>query len=159
MLHEFQSSECLCSLSTCPVVERALAGTFDYPWNLGIITDQVDLDLSRVLSTFYRKYKLQWAEIRELKIDGKRRYVYTDATPDGKKQVKRQLDDAGIKLSVLDTAIYKVALPGTVPVGESPAYVNPEQSDYRRQIENLKRAASVAHTLGTERIRSSPFGV
>ena len=41
----------------------------------------MDLDLSRVLSSFYRKYELKWAEIRELKIDGKRRYVYTDATP------------------------------------------------------------------------------
>jgi sugar phosphate isomerase/epimerase len=136
---------------------HTLAASFDYPWNLGIITDQVDLDLSRVLSSFYRKYELKWAEIRELKIGGKRRYVYTDATPAEQKQVKRQLDDAGVKLSVLDTAIYKVALPGTIPVGESPAYVNPEQSDYSRQIENLKRAASVAHTLGTERIRIFTF--
>lgn len=136
---------------------RSVAGTFNYPWNLGIITDQVDLELSRVLSSFYRKYQLQWAEIRELEIDGKRRYVYTDATPAEQKQVKRQLDDAGVKLSVLDTAIYKVALPGTVPVGESPAYVNPEQSNYSMQMENLKRAASVAHTLGTERVRIFTF--
>jgi sugar phosphate isomerase/epimerase len=134
-----------------------LAASFDYPWNLGIITDQVDLDLTRVLNSFYRKYELKWAEIRELKIDGKRRYVYTDATPAEQKRVKRQLDDAGIKLSVLDTAIYKVALPGTIPVGESPAYVNPEQSDYAKQMENLKRAASVAHTLGTDRIRIFTF--
>ena len=135
----------------------APARTFDYPWNLGIITDQVDLDLARVLTSFYRKYRLRWAEIRELKLDGKQRYLYTDATPDQIKQVRRQLDDAGVKLSVLDTAIYKIALPGTSPVGEAPAYVNPEQTEYRKQMDDLRRAAAAAHALGTERIRVFTF--
>ncbi|MBV9498052.1 MAG: hypothetical protein JO138_01625 [Acidobacteriaceae bacterium] len=39
--------------------------------------------------------------------------------------MKKQLEDAGVKLSVLDTAIYKIALPGTNPVGDAPAYVDP----------------------------------
>jgi hypothetical protein len=74
----------------------AVAGNFDYPWNLGIITDQVDLDLSRALSSFYRKYQLRWAEIRYMNLDGRKRYVYADATPAQLKHVTRQLSDAGV---------------------------------------------------------------
>ena len=75
----------------------ASAGTWDYAWNLGIITDQVDLDLTRVLNSFYTKYQLRWAEIRDLQLDGKKRYVYADATRAQLKQVKRQLDDARVR--------------------------------------------------------------
>lgn len=134
-----------------------LAESFDYPWNLGVITDQVDLDLSRVLSSFYHKYELRWAEIRYLKLHGKTRYVYSDATAAELKETKRQLDDVGVKLSVLDSAIFKIALPGTRPVGESPAYVGPAQGDFSRQMEDLKRAADGAHALGTQKIRIFTF--
>jgi L-ribulose-5-phosphate 3-epimerase len=144
--------------SICALPELyASSGTSPYPWNLGIITDQVDLDLSHVLSRFYPKYHLRWAEIRDLKLDGRDRYVYTDATPVQLKRVKRQLDDAGVQLSVLDTAIYKITLPGTVPLGEAPAYVNPEQRQFSRQMDDLKRTADAAHALGAERIRIFTF--
>ncbi|MGI8959917.1 MAG: sugar phosphate isomerase/epimerase family protein, partial [Bryobacteraceae bacterium] len=136
---------------------HALAERFNYPWNLGIITDQVDLDLSRVLSSFYAKYQLRWAEIRNLKFEAKERYVYADSTPDQLRQIRRQLDDAGVKLSVLDTAVYKVELPGTVPVAGIPAYVNPELSEFGRQLDDLKRAADTAHALGSERVRIFTF--
>jgi len=135
----------------------AMAGNFDYPWNLGIITDQVDLDLTRVLSSFYRKYQLRWAEIRYMNLDGRKRYVYADATPAQLKHVERRLSDAGVKLAVLDTAIFKITLPGTVPLGESPAYVDPAQFEFSRQIDDLKRAADAAHALGTQRIRIFTF--
>jgi sugar phosphate isomerase/epimerase len=135
----------------------AIAGNFDYPWNLGIITDQVDLDLTRVLSSFYRKYQLRWAEIRYMNLDGRKRYVYADATPAQLKHVTRQLSDAGVKLAVLDTAIFKITLPGTVPLGESPAYIDPAQFEFSRQMDDLKRAADAAHALGTQRIRIFTF--
>jgi len=126
-------------------------------WNLGIITDQVDLDLGRVLREFYPKYHLRWAEIRNLKLGGQNRYVYTDATPKELRQIKRQLGEAGVKVSVLDTAIFKIALPGTVPVGEAPAYANPNGSEFEHQMEYLRRAAGAAQALGTERIRIFTF--
>jgi sugar phosphate isomerase/epimerase len=136
---------------------HAFADTFDYPWNLGIITDQVDLNLSRVLKTFYPKYQLRWAEIRNLELDGKQRYVYDTATSDQLKGIKRQLDDAEVKLSVLDTAVFKIALPGTAPVGERPAYIGLKQSGFGRQMDDLKRAGDAAHALGTDRIRIFTF--
>ena len=136
---------------------QALAESFDYPWNLGIITDQVDLNMSRVLKTFYPKYQLRWAEIRYLELGGNQQYVYDTATPDQLKEIKRQLDDARVRLSVLDTAVFKIALPGTTPVGERPAYLGSQQSGFGRQIEDLKRAAGAAHALGTDRIRIFTF--
>ena len=86
--------------------------TFDYPWKLGIITDEVSPDLATVLTTFYPKYGLKWAEIRNIKLDGQSKYVYKSATPAQLTQIKKQLDDANIKLSILDTGIYKIVLPG-----------------------------------------------
>jgi L-ribulose-5-phosphate 3-epimerase len=133
------------------------ADQFDHQWKLGIITDQVDLDLKYVLTNFYPKYQLRWAEIRYLKLDGAKRYVYADATSGQLKHVKQQLDDGGIKLSVLDTAVFKVALPGTTPVGEGPAYVDPNLNDFARQMEDLRRAAETAHALGTDRVRIFTF--
>ncbi len=131
--------------------------TFDYPWKLGIITDEVSADLGRVLSSFYPKYQLHWAEIRNVTLGGRNKYVYSGATPAQLREIKRQLDGAGVKLSVLDTAIYKIALPGTQPVGENASDLNPGQGEYSRQMEDLKRAAEAAHTLGTNRIRIFTF--
>jgi len=129
------------------------AEEFDYPWKLGIITDEVDPDLSRVLGSFYPKYQLHWAEIRNLKLDGKSRYVYNSATPQQVKQIRKQLDDAGVKLSILDTGVYKITLPGTQPVGENASDLNPVQGEYEKQLEDLKRGAEAAHILGTDRLR------
>jgi hypothetical protein len=128
----------LCAASFGVPACRASRGGVE-KWNLGIITDQVDLDLGHVLSDFYPKYDLRWAEIRNLKLGEKTRYVYTDATPEQLKQVKRQLDEAGVRLSVLDTAIFKIALPGTVPIGRAPAYANPNADEFSQQLEHLRR--------------------
>ncbi len=141
------------SLSSFP----ALAETFDYPWKLGIITDEVDFDLARVLSSFYPKYGLRWAEIRNLQIDGKKLYAYLDTSPAQLKAIRKQLDDANVKLSVLDTAVYKIALPGTKPLGEDAADLNPAEGHYGRQMDDLKRAAEAAHALGTDRVRIFTF--
>lgn len=129
------------------------AESFDYPWKLGIITDEVDPDLARVLSSFYPKYQLRWAEIRNVKLDEKSRYVYNGSTPEQVKQIKKQLDDANVKLSVLDTGVYKIALPGTKPLGEDSSDLNPVQGEYERQLADLKRGAEAAHILGTDRLR------
>lgn len=133
------------------------AETFKYPWKLGVITDEVDPDLSRVLASFYPKYDLHWAEIRELGLNGKKRYVYNSTTAAELQQIRRQLDDARVKLSVLDTGIYKIALPGTKPVGEDANDLNQSQGEYGRQLDDLKRAADAAHILGTEWLRIFTF--
>lgn len=148
----------LSALAALGLAARSSYGEdFDYPWKLGVITDEVAFDLARVLSSFYPKYQLHWAEIRDVRFNGHNEYVYKSATPDQLKQIKKQLDDAGVKLSVLDTAVYKVALPGTKTSGESAAELNPEESAYRAQLDDLKRAADAAHALGTKKVRIFAF--
>src|SRR5579875_1741573 len=75
------------------------AEAFDYPWKLGIITDEVSPNLSRVLSSFYPKYQLKWAEIRNLELDGQSRYVYKSASVAQLKETRQQLDDAAVRMS------------------------------------------------------------
>jgi sugar phosphate isomerase/epimerase len=146
------------SLAALDLTVPALAhGQFDYPWKLGIITDEVSPDLGKVLTSFYPKYGLKWAEIRNVQLDDKSKYVYKAATPAQLKQIKKQLDDAGIKMSLLDTAVYKIPLPGTKPLGENAADLNQEQGNYDKQLDELKRAAEAAHALGTNRLRIFTF--
>jgi len=135
----------------------SFAETFDYPWKLGIITDEVDPDLHRTLSSFFPKYGLKWAEIRNVKIGGKSEYVYKSATPAQLRQIKAQLDGAGVHVSVLDTAVYKDTLPGTTPLEVGPEELNAAQSDYDQQLDDLKRAADAAIILGTNKVRIFTF--
>lgn len=136
---------------------RSAVDDFDYPWKLGIITDEADPDLARVLASFYPKYGLRWAEIRNLKLAGQSKYVYNSASPAQLREIRKQLDDAGVKLSVLDTGVYKITLPGTQPAGENAADLNPVAGEYEKQLDDLKRAADAAHTLGTDRLRIFTF--
>jgi sugar phosphate isomerase/epimerase len=126
-------------------------------WKLGIITDEVDADLGRVLSDFYPKYHLGWAELRNVIVGGEKHYLYKGATPLQVRAIKARLDSADVKVSVLDTGIYKIPLPGTQPLGENAKDLNPEMSGYTTQLEDLKKAADIAHQLGTDRIRIFTF--
>ena len=147
------------AIAALGVVAKSLPAneSFDYPWKLGIITDEVSPDLDNVLSSFYPKYKLKWAEIRNLKLGGKSEYVYRSATPAQLKDARKQLDDAGVKLSVLDTGVYKIMLPGSKPMPEFTQDLNPAEGEYKRQLDDLKRAAEAAHALGTDRVRIFTF--
>jgi sugar phosphate isomerase/epimerase len=139
------------------VAPFASSGPFRYPWKLGVITDEVSLDLSKALTSFFPQYQLRWAEIRNVSLQGKSSYVYKSATTEQLKQLKKQLDNADVKLSVLDTAVYKIALPGTKPLGKNDSDLHPAQGEYEQQLEDLKRAAEAAHILGTNRLRIFTF--
>jgi sugar phosphate isomerase/epimerase len=133
------------------------ATQFDYPWKLGVITDEVDADLGRTLASFYPKYGLKWAELRNLFLAGHVAYVYKDASDAQLREIRKQLDNAGVTLSVLDTAVYKITLPGTKPLGASAQDLNPASGEYAKQMEDLKRAADAAHILGTRKLRIFTF--
>src|SRR5262245_23863349 len=107
-------------------------------FKLGITSDEVDADLEKAIA-FAREFSLQWLEIRNLGP----RYV-TEATPDEVKKARGLLDAAGIRVSVLDTALYKCALPGT-------KLARPTRDDYpyEEQEPLLRRALERADLLGT----------
>jgi L-ribulose-5-phosphate 3-epimerase len=151
----FNRLSAMTALSLCAPL--ADAESFDYPWKLGVITDEVSPDLGEALKTFYPKYGLGWAEIRNLQIGGKNKYVYKSATKAEIKDIRQQLDDSGVKSSILDTAFYKIALPGTRPLSESATELNPAEGEFARQLDELKRAADAAHTLGTKKLRIFTF--
>ncbi len=133
------------------------AEQFDYPWKLGVITDEVSPDLGEALKTFFPKYGLKWGEIRNLKIDGKNKYIYKAASASEIKEIRKQLDDADVKLSILDTAFYKIALPGSKPLHEGANELNPAEGEFARQMDELKQAADTAHALGTNKLRIFTF--
>jgi L-ribulose-5-phosphate 3-epimerase len=145
----------MAALSLCSPL--ADADTFDYPWKLGVITDEVSPDLAETLKTFYPKYQLRWAEIRNVKLDGKNKYVYKAASPQEIKDIRKMLDDAGVKFSILDTAFYKIPLPGTKPLHESATELNPSEGEFAKQMDELKRGADAAHALGTNKLRIFTF--
>jgi sugar phosphate isomerase/epimerase len=131
------------------------AGASD--WKLGVITDETGFDLGPALQRFGPAYHLRWVEIRVINLDGQRHYVYRDTSAAQLKEIKKQLDDAGVRLSVLDSAVYKIALPGTTPIGDGKAEKNPAVGLYERQLDDLKRAADSAHALGTSTVRIFTF--
>jgi L-ribulose-5-phosphate 3-epimerase len=94
-----------------------------------------------------KSYGLSWVEIRQ--VFG----IYnTEASPAQIQRLKDLVDKYRFRVSVIDSALYKCALPGTRPVkNEKDAY------PYREQMELLKRAIDRAHALGVDKIRGFTF--
>jgi len=120
---------------------RAVSGLKD---RLGITTDEITADFEAALK-FVREFGLGWVEIRNL-WNG---YV-TEASIEDCKKAKALLDRYGVKLSVLDTALYKCNLPGT-KTGRRDDY------PYKEQEELLKRALERSEILGTRFVRVFSF--
>src|SRR5690606_5272350 len=100
---------------------------------IAITTDEVDEDLGVALE-FLAKHNLKWAEIRNLA--GK----YNTSQPSEMvREARKQLDDAGVKLAILDTGFFKVPLPET-------------QAKLDEQWALLDRAFTNAEILGTDLI-------
>ena len=115
-------------------------------FKLGAISDGFSLDFEQAL-TLMKGYGLEWVEIRN--VWGK---YNTEATPDEIRRIKQLLGHHGFRVSVVDTALYKCALPGTKPVSESK-----DIYPYAGQMDLLKRAAERAHAWGTDKLRIFAF--
>jgi len=126
-------------------------------FKLGVITDEADSNLAHVLSDFVPKYHLRWVEVRDVRSNGRNVYLSTQGTDAEVRQVKEQLEHANVRLSVLDTGIYKVPLPGTQPLHVSEADLNKVEARYHDQLDQIKHAAHVAHMLGTRKVRIFAF--
>ena len=110
---------------------------------LAVTTDEIDDDLSVALE-FLGRHGLGHCEIRQLW--GK----YNTSLPLARiREARSMLDDAGIRLVILDTSFFKVPLPGTDTVDGAVAT--------KRQWELLERAFERADILGTRLIRTFAF--
>jgi sugar phosphate isomerase/epimerase len=115
-------------------------------FKLGAISDGFSQNFEEALKIM-ASYGLQWVEIRE--VFG----VYnTEASAAQIQQIKNLLDKYKFRVSVIDSALYKCTLPGTMP-----AKVQKDSYPYREQIELLKRACDRAHSFGAEKIRGFTF--
>lgn len=115
-------------------------------FKLGAISDGFSEDFEKALQAM-KGYGLSWVEIRD--VWG----IYnTEATPEQIKRVRNLLDRYHFKCSVVDTALFKCALPGTTPIAsESGGY------PYSGQMDLLKRAIDRAHAWGSNTIRGFTF--
>ena len=116
------------------------------PFKLGAISDGLSPDFEEALKIL-RGFHLDWVEVRN--VFGK---YNTEISPEQIKEIRKLTDDYGIDVSVVDTALFKCALPGTKPVG-NPKDIYP----YTKQMEMLKRATERAYAWGTDRLRGFAF--
>jgi sugar phosphate isomerase/epimerase len=115
-------------------------------FKLGAISDGFSQDFEKALEMM-KSYGLSWVEIRE--VFG----VYnTEASPAQIQRLKDSLDKNGFRVSVIDSALYKCALPGTIPVKGGK-----DNFAYGEQMDLLKRACDRAHALGAGKIRGFTF--
>lgn len=115
-------------------------------FKLGAISDGFSQNFDEALKMM-KTNGLSWVEIR---------HVYgvynTEASPAQIKSLKDSLDKYGFHVSVIDSALYKCALPGTtLPKAKKDDYPYPKQMDL------LKRACDRAHSLGTDKVRGFTF--
>jgi len=115
-------------------------------FKLGAISDGFSQDFEKALPMM-KGYGLSWVEIRG--IWGK---YNTEATPQEIGRVKGLLDQYHFKCSVVDSALYKCALPGTNPVSSESG-----SSPYSGQMDMLKRAMDRAHAWGSDKVRGFTF--
>jgi L-ribulose-5-phosphate 3-epimerase len=94
-----------------------------------------------------KNYGLQWVEVR--RVFG----IYnTEASPAQIRQMKELVNRYGMRVSVIDSAVYKCTLPGTAPItSEKDSY------PYSEQMELLKRACDRANALGSQKVRIFTF--
>jgi sugar phosphate isomerase/epimerase len=115
-------------------------------FKLGAISDGFSEDFEEALKTM-QGYGLSWVEVR--RVWGK---YNTEATLAEIQHLKELLEKYQFKCSVVDTALYKCALPGTEPeAGTKDDY------PYAGQMDLLKRAIERAQAWGTDKIRGFTF--
>jgi sugar phosphate isomerase/epimerase len=115
-------------------------------FKLGAISDGFSMDFDEALKIM-KSYGLSWVEIRH--VFG----IYnTEASPAQVQRIKDSLNKYGFRVSVIDSALYKCALPGTTPAKRAK-----DDYPYSKQMDLLKRACDRAHELGSDKVRGFTF--
>jgi sugar phosphate isomerase/epimerase len=125
---------------------RSAYGAHLKHFELGIITDEVHEDVETALE-FVSQFGLGWVEIRN--VWGQ--YV-TDVGQNTISRLKKLLQIYGLRVSVVDTALFKTTLPGTRPnLGQRDIY------PYNQQFDLLNRAVDRAVSLNAPYLRIFDF--
>ncbi len=118
-------------------------------FKLGVISDEITNDFEAAL-LWIKEFGLEWVELRQ--VMGK--YV-TDIDADTVKRAQDLLAKHSMKVSVLDTAYFKIVLPGT---GDPALREGKSDSlNYDQQKALLERSIARAKDFGTDKIRIFAF--
>jgi L-ribulose-5-phosphate 3-epimerase len=129
---------------------------------IAVVDDEAGAKLADAI-VFAKQFGLQWLELRGTSTpDG---YQVYERMPTARvKECAKQLSDAGVRVSFLNSALLKFALPGTTPVKVEDYYLKlyarlgyTDESLYKERLDNLKRAVEAAHILGVKQIRSFTY--
>jgi sugar phosphate isomerase/epimerase len=128
---------------------RALAADVKQ-FKLGVISDEITQDFEKALA-WIKGYGLEWVELRT--IWGK--YI-TEFAPDDVKRAQDLLAKYNLRVSVLDSAYFKITLPGTTSKfaeGKGDFAAN----EHEKQEALLERAIARAKDFGTDKVRIFSF--
>ena len=127
---------------------------------LSAITDEIAKTPADAIA-FAKLYGMQWLELRD--VPG-RKIVYNALPEDELKAAAKEFQDAGIKISFLNTGMLKFGLPGTEPKRSRPETpeakakrMASEQKRFADRMDELDKAIRAAHILGCTKVRVFAF--
>lgn len=127
---------------------------------ISLLTDEVGKSPAESIA-FAKQYGIQWVELRGIPGKGT---TYAFLPESDLRDFARQLKDAGLRVSFLNTPMLKFAMPGTEPRRRRPE--TPEQKAKREERDKrsfddrfkaLDKAILAAHILGVKGIRVFAF--
>lgn len=149
----------LAGLAAAPLTMSAPSPRLDRR-QLAFISDEGPGSLADAIA-FAKQYNLRWMELRDVPGGGGHYMRQSDETL---KDTAKQLHDNGIRVSFLNTPMFKSTLPGTEPVFSKPE--SPEarekriarhQAEFDRRKQDFEQAFRAAHLLGVDKIRVFTF--
>lgn len=127
---------------------------------ISLLTDEAAKSPEAALA-FAREYGLKWVELRG-KPGGGGSYCFME--PAELQEVRRQLDEAGLKVSFLNTPMLKYALPGAEPVRRPniaedvwKKRLERDAARFEKRMEELEKSVRAARILGVNQIRVFAF--
>lgn len=127
---------------------------------ISAITDEVAASPAEAIR-FAQEFGLKWVELRA--VPGSKTYYQFLDEPQLRAAAK-ELADAGLRVSFLNTGLLKFPLPGTEPTrfrNEAPEArakrQQRDQAEFDRRMEDLRQAIRAAHILGTDKVRIFAF--
>jgi sugar phosphate isomerase/epimerase len=149
------------SLLAVGLAAPALQGAKRLDWSrLSVLTDEVAKTPADAIA-FARQYGLNWVELRSVPGGGPS-YALMDEPQ--VRDAARQLRDAGLKVSFLNTGMLKFPMPGTelarrrTETAEQKAKrEDREKQQFDRRIEDLHKAIRAAHIFDVRLVRVFTF--
>jgi sugar phosphate isomerase/epimerase len=125
---------------------------------ISAITDEIGETTDDSIA-FAHKYGLTNIEIRDRRLDGKRKEYFTLSEAEIKADALR-FQKEGLKVSFVNTSLLKFTWPGTEPVRRRPETpearekrLAAEKTRWDNRLDDLRKAIQCAHIMGCDKVR------